>query len=495
MLRWRAKASDKDYRDGYKVYVSEKGTDVDDFDRQSPLFSTSKENHEWTTHEISLAGCKGKSVYIAFVNDSKDKACLYVDDLFIGVPSSVKIALDLDRVITQYGDISISGEATNISDKTIENYKIGFCADGKTHEQTFNQPIEAGRNATFTLDDKLTVLRNRTVSYTAWIKAGNDSTGIQGKVSAYPWKQVSEEVTGTWCGYCVRGIVAMKTMREKYPDSFIGIAIHNSTSSWTDAMAAGVEDYHDALYSNCKISGYPHSVFNRNVMYSIDPGYMEAAYNSIVNTYTNNCGVQLSGHYDAAQNEISAQTDVYFAENMDNADYRLAYVVIENNVHRTHEDLGIEKGKATGYEQNNYYADNAMGEMGGFENLPSTVPAEQMWYNDVARGIYPDYYGEPGIIPGSIVEGECYSHRTTIEMPDNVIYTDNAELIVLLIDKNGIIVNADKIALGSGTTGITQAVNVGNRNQDDAYYTVGGIRFDRPYKGLYIHKGRVTVVK
>ena len=60
VLSWRAKASDKDYRDGYKVYVSTTGSGIECFDKTAPLFQTSKENAEWTRHEVSLADYAGQ---------------------------------------------------------------------------------------------------------------------------------------------------------------------------------------------------------------------------------------------------------------------------------------------------------------------------------------------------------------------------------------------------------------------------------------------------
>lgn len=92
-------ARDKDFRDGLKVYVSEKGTSVGDF-TAPPIFSLPKEANNWTEHEVSLADYVGKTIHIAFVNDSKDKAALYLDDLFVGIPSHITMSLDLGRVST-----------------------------------------------------------------------------------------------------------------------------------------------------------------------------------------------------------------------------------------------------------------------------------------------------------------------------------------------------------------------------------------------------------
>ena len=498
VLRWRSRASDKDYRDGMAVYISEKGTATDDFDTSAPVYSAKKENYNWTEHSIDLGAYKGKKIYIAFVNNTKDANCLYVDDIFVGVPSKVGMTLDLGRVTRDYGSITISGKAFATDHKSHDSFTIGYRTGEKTVEQTFSQTIAADASTPFALDTPLSIDRNQTISYDAWIKCDGDSTGMSAKLSAYPQKLVAEEVTGTWCGNCVRGIANMRLMNEKYPDTFIGIALHNSSSpTWPDAMAAGVEDYHDYIFSSCGISGYPHCVFSRNPNYSIDPGYMEVYYNGIMSETETRCGIQLKATYDDASGKINAHTDVYFAQKQSDANYRIAYVIVENNVHRTHADLGIEPGKATGYEQSNYAYDGSMGEMGGFEKLPATVPAEQMWYNDVARSIYPEPRGEAGIIPSEIAEGDHFSHDVTLDIPGNVLNRANTEVVVMLLDKNGIIVNADKVTADGIATGIN-AVNGDTTHatqpNGNALYNLQGMRVGSGAKGIVISNGRKIAV-
>ena len=53
----------------------------------------------------------------------------------------------------------------------------------------------------------------------------------------------------------------------------------------------------------------------------------------------------------------------------------MAVVIVEDSV----------RGTASGYAQANYYSGGGNGPMGGYENLPSTIPASQMTYNHVAR--------------------------------------------------------------------------------------------------------------
>ena len=496
VLRWRSRASDKDYRDGIAVYVSEKGTNVDDFDTSAPVYQAKKENYTWIEHTVDLSAYKGKKVYIAFVNNSTDANCLYVDDIFVGVPSKVNMSLDLARVSKTYGDILVSGNAFATDKQTHKGFSVGYRVNGKTVEQTFDQTITADGKTAFTLDTPLHIERNQTIDYDAWIKCDGDSTGISSKVSAYPLKLVSEEVTGTWCGYCIRGIVGMKTMNDKYPDTFIGIAIHNdSNTKWPDAMAAGVEDYHDYIYNSCGITGYPHCVFSRNPNYSIDPQYMEKCYTAIMSEADNYTGIELKAQYNKNTGKIDTNTDIYFAKKQSNTNYKLAYVIVENNVHRTHAELGLAENEPSGYDQNNYYGNNAQGvEMGGYEKMGSTVRAEQIWYNDVARSIYPTPQGEEGIIPADIAEGDHFSNEVSLDIPTNVLNSANTEVIVLLLEKNGIIVNADKVKIEGIETGIEEVAN-NNTIDTNVYYNLQGMRVAKGTKGLLIHSGKKCINK
>ena len=69
--------------------------------------------------------------------------------------------------------------------------------------------------------------------------------------------------------------------------------------------------------------------------------------------------------------------------------------------------------------RSNYYANNAAGEMGGYENLPNPVPAKNMIYNHVGRALLAGgtYAGVVGSIPADIVEGTDYSATYTYTVP------------------------------------------------------------------------------
>lgn len=508
---WRARASDKDLRDGYKLYIghfpdADSGRDYimpDDFDLLSPLYSTNKETFDWNLHTISLADYVGQTVYLAFVNDSKDKTCLYIDDIFVGVPAAVGLSLDFGRCYDGYGDITISGKAYATLSQPVEQYTIGFEMNGKTIEQTFDGTLEPGVQVPFTLSETAYLEKNATADYRAWIKAGDDQSEQNGRLSAYLWKVVAEEVTGTWCQYCVRGIGAMNYMRENDPEGFIGIAIHNNSSSTVpDSMAISGEEYRKWVMATYSMNGYPHCVLNRNAQYSIDPGIIPTTAASIKRNGQNYYGLTLSATYNPETNRIAADTEVLFAKDFDNTNFKLAYIVIENDVHRTHAETGILDNYC-GYDQVNAYAGGAMGECYGFENLPGIVNADDIWYQDVARGYdgTDGYKGIEGLFPKNISEGDVFTHQMELDMPETVLVKENAELVVLLLSKSGAILNAEKCPIAQQSAEPT-AVEFGavvQRHTEPAVYDLQGRVVSKSghslQPGIYIIGGKKVVVK
>lgn len=436
LLRWIGKAADKDYKDGYSVYISEAGPEPELFDTTEPLFNTKGEKAEWASHEISLDEYVGKTVYLAFVNDSKDKSTLYIDDIFVGVPSCLEVESIIPRVMDKPGNITVSGTVFNTSDKDIKGFTLKYqFGNGEIHTQELDKSVKAGAQNSFRIESEEAIAKNETLDYTIWVECGGDVASVSGKVSAYQRRIVAEEVTGTWCGYCVRGIVSMREMKEYYGDSFLGIAVHAGSVNWPDPME--MRDYTDWLFSKFNMSGYPHVTVNRSLTTTGDPGSIYSYYKRITSEdyFT---GLSLSADVDAETRVLKATTTLYTAQDFEDVDFRLAYVVVENDVH----------GEGMEWAQNNYYSDNAMGEMGGFEELPAVVTGDQMYYQDVARYISPDFGGISDSLPSTVKEGVGVSHEYEFELPDNIMNDENTELAVLLINsKNGTILNAEVLPL------------------------------------------------
>lgn len=246
-------------------------------------------------------------------------------------------------------------------------------------------------------------------------------------------KVVIEEGTGTWCGWCPRGMVALKNVNETYPNDQISIAIHNN-----DPMAYG--EYNGGL----AFTGYPRMHVDREIKnVDINPP-------SVLNYVSTRRAIAapaiLSGDFSISGSQLTANANAKFYINNPNANYKMAAVVLEDNV----------KGTASNYGQTNYYTNNSNGEMGGYESLPSPVPASQMVYDHVARALLGGYNGQNNSVNTQITDGSTSNYTFNYTIPAE--YNKNElNVVLLLIDAtDGTIITAGKLSKTLAVNDVTK---------------------------------------
>lgn len=426
VLSWRAKAADKRFRDGYAVYVAPAGSvKPGDFKTDAPLYSVEAEEGSWTNHTVSLSQFAGQTVSIAFVNNSTDCQCLFVDDITAGISSPLTFESTISNFAVIGRNMQISGFLLAHDSESLKGAKATLEIDGKTFTADFPDiAIEPGQRVPFDWTTDYIPSAKGDRQFTLTINAGNLNCQENGEVRAVAHKAVVEEGTGTWCSWCVRGIVAMNTMREKYPDNFIGIAIHAN-----DAMALDNYTIQDVFNT----SGVPKAKVNRGE--GCDPLQAEGHLARCLGVAPE-AALDFSLNYDKSTGRVEIDTDVSFEKFYSDKDYRLAYVVIENDVH--HPD-DIQH-----YSQANAYSGGGEGPMGGYEDLPQLITADKMWFQEVARGLMSPLGGVADVIPHSMKALETVRHHYSFTLPANIDNVDKVEAIVMLIDnESGKIINAE----------------------------------------------------
>jgi len=229
---------------------------------------------------------------------------------------------------------------------------------------------------------------------------------------------VGEEATGTWCQWCPRGAVFMDKFQADYAGYWAGIAVHNG-----DPMT--VADYDTGMGS--LIGGYPSALVDR--LGDVDPSQMSSDFFTRLQTAPK--GVLTNGAtWDAATRELNVSVTTNMAQ-ATSGSFKVACVLTEDGV----------TGTGAGYNQANAYAGGNNGVMGGFEALPSPVPAAQMVYDHVARAIAPSFTGQTGVIPASTSAGDTYTANFTFTLPSTWDETQ-MHIVGMLIDPQGKIDNA-----------------------------------------------------
>lgn len=330
--------------------------------------------------------------------------------------------------------INVSGLIKNNASETAKNPIIRYSINGQEMgTYTCNESIAFRQSQSFAFDIPTTsfseaITANVTLSL-EWADGLADDApadnvsqfSVELAKEVFKRRMVVEEHTGAWCGWCVRGIVGLKEMKEQYGDDFISIGIHNNDMYAIPNYDSFISGYMD---------GFPNCIINRSGS-AIDPSYSKLASRYMSMDAQADADISLEATYDT-EGKINFSAHSRFAFSETNADYRVAFVVLENKLPLV---------------QKNFYS-GGTSVMGGFERLESEVLIE---IDDVARGIYPNPTGDQGSIPASITKGDIYDYNYSVK--PTFSKAENVEVAALLINaKTGEIINAVKTDKIEGLT-------------------------------------------
>lgn len=295
----------------------------------------------------------------------------------------------------------------------------------------------------------------------------------------FPQVHVVEESTNTMCGFCPRGIVVMESMAQRHPDRFIGLAVHSDVTSQMDPLF--VPEYYNSLAfliadpATMTISE-PKGIMNRDESLCGDPLYWDLYFDRHEHDLAP-AGLTLASVSEIYDQAIDVSLLTRFASDYDHHQYRVAFVLVEDNV--------------SGCKQSNYYAGGAYGSMGGWENQPNYVDAP---LSHVARGIW-DFSGIECSLPAVLTKKENYVFDYRIELGKTKYnITDNLSLVALLIDgATGHIVQATNAPIGTKSDALHAPLGVAHF--PSATYNLSGQRIAGASEGGIVIEGGRKVVR
>lgn len=451
ILQLKAVAAGAFATNRYRILISEDGQDRDSF-RPSPLLNTTLTG--WDTEVrskdsyIALNGYAGKDVCLAFVNRSEDAGLLGFTDITVA-PYTAEVTDLTPSVLSAGSEVDIVLNTNFRTPVDVPGLKAELEYNGQTVTQEYEQLINVnGARIAVTFGNITVPEGGLTYSVTLTpMFEGAEPTVVTGEIgtptTSYPAVAVIEEFTGTWCTYCPRGAAFMNYYTDRYNGldgqiKAIGIALHTTN----DPMVMDDDSYLTDAYTISGSSGYPSAFFNR--MRLGDPSD-EYIVSDIASTRSNSRITIESVDY-TQNGELTVNYQIENSYSKNDMNQRVAIVMIENDVRGdnvTYNQTNGLSGVSQAAVEATYGAD-LWPYFRFYSEHKSIIPYTEMVYNHVARGIWPDYYGE---LLNDPCEAEVAVRKTmSIGMPSQVMNPDNTAVIALLLDSDtGYVLGADEM--------------------------------------------------
>lgn len=441
---------------GYEIYISTTGDSVQDFTGEPVLVETNISS-TLTTKSVDLSNFSGDTIYVAFRNNTTNKYLILVDNIVVKKVYENDLIFS-DASLLRYNVINtentIALTVQNNGGNVINSLTLDW-NDGESHTSvleglsinpaqivTIEHPIKISYPTVKELKITISITH---VNHSINSKQGNISkTKSFNTVSELVEKNILfEEGTGTWCGNCPRGMVAMKKAAIDHPTGFIGIAIHNQ-----DPMAVSAYD------KGAHFSAFPMAQVDR-VVKEIDPNTHNFDY-----AYSQRIGlvppVGLSSVNYVAGSIYTFKISAVFKTNYAYANIRLGAIISEDNV----------KGTTTGYYQQNYFsAEAGMGYKLGdlididgsdYYKKPAVINAVDMVYPHVGRALLGGYAGQIGSVPHAITDGTIADYTFTYTVPSDYNPAEMDVTIVAIDQTTGEILNAKQYKLSDALAGLNE---------------------------------------
>ena len=388
------------------------------------------------------------------------------------------------RLFVAKGATDAKGTFTcvNYGSKPVTSYRYTATVNGKVVEEKevkLTEPISAGDNGTLLvkvptfnqLGDQQLVCNITHVNGKPNEATFSSSTLDITVLTKVPTcRVVFEDYTAMWCQYCPRATAIMEYLTKKHPDDFIGIAVHQYDK-------IGINGYKPPVVGKF---GLPYVWASRRAKVS---GYTGEELYQQAKAIGAMMDIDVKAEWNASGNGINVQSTTTFRTNLSNANYALAYVVVEDGMHNA------------SWSQANSYDGltdllNENEEMAVFVKGGRVVYG--LKYNHVARAFLGIDSGMEGSLPKNVVADRGIKHQAMFEgvgrnwTPQN---KKNLRVVVMVLDNstNSIVNGAHCPIKPYNTTGVATTKNTDQR-VEVARFNLKGQRLSAPERGINIVK-------
>ena len=304
-----------------------------------------------------------------------------------------------------------------------------------------------------------------------------------------------EEYTGTWCGWCPRGMVGLEKIAEDFKGKVIPIAIHNGDPMEIDAYTGVIAS---------SISGFPSMLIDRAA--DVDPYYgssetsygvkddVEAAFQNLA---AGTIAVKAAwADKELTRINIETQTKMMYSEAEPSV--AIGYVVVADGL----------SGKGREWAQSNYYSGDEEAAEGDAELMKLVEQGEYiigMEFNHVAVAAWGVEKGVEGSITGAITAGQNVTStfkadlataligtsRLSDDPTDHVTVADlvagrDLQVVAILFNKqSGEVINAAEVAVAGFGEDAIAGIDAAEA-QPVATYNLAGQQIARQKRGVNI---------
>lgn len=427
---------------------------------------------------------------------------LDMDIILNDVPDNAAKIGAISSIPTVIGNSpQVSFNLINVGNKGVQSFEYNYEINNQTYSQTYDlgdKPLGStlgdSTAITISLPSDLFATGGTYPLTLSLTKVNEQNNGVSSQASTElliystlpHHRSVEEEYTGTWCGWCPRGLKALEMMSERYPDDFIAISYHSSNS---DPMDIGID------FPN-NVSGFPNAWIDRTI--EADPYYgtsssafgIEADWQKSLQEIAP-ADINLKATVDEAQTKVNVNAEIVFPLTRNNARYKLEYILVHDSL----------SGTTSAWAQTNYYAGYAVTDNNLKEFYEGSHSMTGLYFNDVlvATSRQTDGYHS---LPTSVTENTPITDSFTFTLSKVVNKSGNSLIqniahlraIVLLIDsQTGRIVNANQapVVTSTGISPIT--IDTVNQDLNTPTYDIYGKRVNSTYRGVIIQNGHKTI--
>ena len=405
---------------------------------------------------------------------------------------------DFGEAITAINSIRPSSvEFINNGTNAVESLSYKLVAGETESEETtveLSQPVEFGANGTFdisvegaeTIGRQNATLQITKVNNQPNAAADNTAEGTIVTLSRIAPRGIAvEELTGTECGWCPRGWVGMEKMRQRFGNSFVGLAIHRFNTS--DPM-------YPNDYPNIGLSSAPSCKINRGE--KTDP-YFGTATDICLDVekalkVAPKVALDVAGTYDSEANnvEVTVQTEPL----IDGQHYTIELALIADNL----------EGEESQWQQLNYYAyitaDTEPEDLAPFcENGEYGTQKVYLTYNDVV--ISSSFKNGTNTVkqPDTFAAEQQIETRMTLSLPEKemlrkAIDPNKVAVVALVVNADGTIENSAKHYLTYNPASISDS-SVSIDAAEKERYSLDGRKLHTPQRGINVVKMSNGTVK